>query len=77
MLTFISSFKGVPIGSVYPKEFAIGDTCPPELIDAAIAMGAVDAADAKAKADADADAAAANVKAAPQNKASAKVPEAK
>ena len=84
MQTFTAPFEGVPAGSVYPKHFAPGDICPPELVAAAVELGALadpETAAAAAKAQADADAAdaaaAAKVKAAPTNKASAKVPETK
>jgi len=84
MHTFTAPFEGVPDGSVYPKKFAAGDICPPELVAAAVALGALpdpaidaDAAAAAAKPQADADSAAAAAKAAPTNKASAKVPETK
>lgn len=34
-MKFIKPFTGAKDGDVYPTEFAPGDTCPPELIDAA------------------------------------------
>jgi hypothetical protein len=35
MAKVIKAFQGVPDGEIYPKEFAEGDECPPELEDAA------------------------------------------
>jgi hypothetical protein len=34
-------FRGVRNGDIYPTEFAPGDDCPPELMAAAIALGAL------------------------------------
>lgn len=36
-----SGFLGVPNGEIYPREFAKGEECPPELEAAAIEVGAV------------------------------------
>lgn len=49
---FIKPFYGCRDGEIYPERFAPGDDCPPELVDAAIACGVVQAdepADASAK----------------------------
>ena len=34
-------FRGVPDGEIYPREFAPGDECPPELEAAAREVGAL------------------------------------
>jgi hypothetical protein len=41
---------GVPDGEVYPRLFAAGEICPPDLEAAAAAMGVLDANDAAATA---------------------------
>ncbi|OPZ42160.1 MAG: hypothetical protein BWY94_02204 [Actinobacteria bacterium ADurb.BinA094] len=43
MAKFRRAFAGVPAGEIYPVEYAKGDECPPELLDAAIELGAVKA----------------------------------
>ena len=40
-MKFNKPFKGVCDGDVYPTSFGEGDDCPKELLDAAIAAGAV------------------------------------
>lgn len=40
----IKPFRGVPNGELYPVDYKPGDECPPELLDAAIHFGAVEAA---------------------------------
>lgn len=35
-------FLGVPDGEVYPRTYAPGDDCPPELLEAAISLEAVE-----------------------------------
>jgi hypothetical protein len=35
------AFIGVPDGEVYPRNYAPGDDCPPELLAAAVDLGAV------------------------------------
>jgi hypothetical protein len=35
-------FIGVPDGEVYPRSYQPGDDCPPELLEAAVALNAVD-----------------------------------
>ena len=40
-MKFKEPFKGVPDGEIYPVEYAPGDECPPELLDAAKELGAV------------------------------------
>ena len=42
-MIFEKPFKGVPDGEIYPVEYEPGDECPPELLDAAKAAGAVGA----------------------------------
>lgn len=42
-MKFIKPFKGVPDGEIYPVDYAAGDECPPELLDSAIALEAVEA----------------------------------
>lgn len=49
MAKFRKAFLGVPAGEIYPREFARGDECPPELLDAAIALGSVKAPKASAE----------------------------
>jgi hypothetical protein len=39
----IKEFQGVVDGEVYPRTFVPGDVCPPELQEAGVALGAVDA----------------------------------
>lgn len=39
MPKFSKPFRGVKSGDVYPVEFAPGDDCPPELLDAARVCG--------------------------------------
>jgi hypothetical protein len=43
-MKFKKSFRGVPagLGLIYPVEYTAGDTCPPDLIDAALEAGALD-----------------------------------
>ncbi|OQC19041.1 MAG: hypothetical protein BWX69_03053 [Planctomycetes bacterium ADurb.Bin069] len=48
MAKFRKAFAGVPAGEIYPVEYAKGEECPPELLDAAIAVGAVKAPKAPA-----------------------------
>jgi hypothetical protein len=38
----IKEFLGVPDGEVHPRTYAPGDECPPELLEAAVSLGAVD-----------------------------------
>lgn len=40
---FVKPFAGVIAGEIYPTEFAVGDTCPEELLDAAREAEAVPA----------------------------------
>lgn len=42
-MKFIKPFYGVPAGVIYPIRYAVGDECPPELLEAAKIAGAVDA----------------------------------
>ncbi|PRC93082.1 hypothetical protein [Solimicrobium silvestre] len=43
-------FLGVPDGQIYPVEYQAGDECPPELIEAAKSLGAIeDKVEAKPK----------------------------
>lgn len=37
-------FRGVPDGEIYPIQYDAGDECPPELLDAAKSLGAVEEA---------------------------------
>jgi hypothetical protein len=39
----IKEFQGVVDGEVYPRTFVPGDVCPPELQEAGVALGAVEA----------------------------------
>lgn len=47
-MIFTKEFKGVKAGDIYHTDFAPGDTCPPELLDAAIACEVVEAPTEKA-----------------------------
>lgn len=40
-MQFTKPFKGVRAGEIYPVEFEPGEECPPELVEAAIQLGAV------------------------------------
>ncbi|WP_162242014.1 hypothetical protein [Duganella sp. Leaf126] len=40
-MVFEKPFKGVPDGEIYPVDYAPGDECPPELLEAAKACGVV------------------------------------
>jgi hypothetical protein len=51
MAKFIKPFKGVPEGEIYPKQYEVGEDCPPELEDGARAMKALGKADKASKAD--------------------------
>jgi hypothetical protein len=75
-MKLIKDMIGVVEGDVYPTDFKVGDEIPPELEDAAMALGAVEGsksstpkltdalkAEAAAKAKAEADAAAAELEA--------------
>lgn len=44
MPKFIKSFKGVPQGEIYPKQFKAGDECPSELEAGARELGALEGA---------------------------------
>lgn len=48
-MKFIKPFRGVPAGEFYPVSYAVGDECPPELLEAAQIMEVVDTKPAKAK----------------------------
>ena len=41
-MKFMKEFYGVKNGEIYPTRFEIGDECPQELEDAAIASGVFD-----------------------------------
>ena len=41
----IKEFQGVVDGEVYPRTFVPGDVCPPELQEAGVALGVVEAAE--------------------------------
>jgi len=41
-MKFSKPFRGVPDGEIYPVQYAVGDECPPELLDAAKSLGAVE-----------------------------------
>lgn len=40
-MEFTKVFRGVPDGGIYPVEYQLGDTCPPELLHAAMEVDAV------------------------------------
>ena len=48
-MKFAQPFRGVKNGEIYPTEFAPGDACPPELVDAARACGVLEEAKGRAK----------------------------
>jgi hypothetical protein len=52
MAKLTADLLGAPDGEVYPRVFKAGEECPPELMEAAISLGAVAKSAAKAKADA-------------------------
>lgn len=41
MIKLVKDFLGVRTGNIYPTQFRAGDDCPPELLDAANALGAL------------------------------------
>jgi hypothetical protein len=41
-MKFTKPFMGVPNGRVYPEMFEAGEECPPELVEAAVELGAVE-----------------------------------
>lgn len=41
MAKFIKPFRGVPDGEIYPKEYEVGEECPPELEAGAAEVGAI------------------------------------
>lgn len=46
-MKLIKDFYGVPTGAIYPLLYKKGDECPPELIQAAQSVGAVEPAKGK------------------------------
>lgn len=42
MAKLTKDFQCVPAGAIYPVTLAAGTECPPELLDAAIALGLID-----------------------------------
>lgn len=42
-MKFTKPFYGVTAGEIYPREFAVGDDCPPELEAAAKSVDAIEA----------------------------------
>lgn len=42
-MKFSKAFTGCADGDIYPRDFAVGDECPPELEAAAIVLESVDA----------------------------------
>lgn len=48
IMKFSQEFTGVIAGEIYPRVFAPGEDCPPELLDAAKAIGAIEKPKAKA-----------------------------
>jgi hypothetical protein len=40
---FNQTFLGCKAGEIYPTEFQPGEECPPELLEAALILGVVDA----------------------------------
>lgn len=41
MAKFIKPFRGVPVGEIYPIQFAVGEECPAELEAGALSVGAL------------------------------------
>lgn len=52
-MKFSAPFYGCKDGDIYPTHFSVGDDCPPELQDAARAVGALAAETPKRKSKAD------------------------
>jgi hypothetical protein len=50
MAKFAKEWRGVKAQEIYPTEFAPGDDCPPELIEAAQECGVLEAVETKARA---------------------------
>lgn len=48
-MKFTKPFSGVKAGEIYPTDFAAGDECPPELLEAAKASDVLASAPVKAK----------------------------
>lgn len=70
MHTLSKSIEGVPNGAIYPKTFNAGDECPPELLEAAVALDALaEVEDVQGQTPAKAE------KVTPEVKAEAKAPE--
>lgn len=42
MAKFTKPFRGVPAGEIHPVDYAVGDECPAELLEAAKGEGAID-----------------------------------
>jgi len=47
-MIFTKDFKGVKAGDIYHTDFKLGDVCPPELLDAALACEVVEVLTEKA-----------------------------
>jgi hypothetical protein len=45
-MKFKVEWTGVKAGEIYPTEFAVGDECPPELLEAAESLGVLEDQDA-------------------------------
>jgi hypothetical protein len=41
-MKFKVEWAGVKAGEIYPTEFAVGDECPPELLEAAESLGVLE-----------------------------------
>lgn len=41
-MKFAKPFLGVPDGEIYPVQYEVGDDCPPELQESAIALEAIE-----------------------------------
>lgn len=48
-MKFVKPFRGVPDGEIYPVDYNVGDDCPPELLESATALEAVESADIEQK----------------------------
>lgn len=48
-MKFSKPFYGVPAGEIYPVRYQVGDACPPELAQAARAVGALEEPKGKKK----------------------------
>jgi len=48
-MKFVKPFRGVPDGEIYPVDYSVGDDCPLELLDSAVALEAIEPAEGEQK----------------------------